>query len=825
MNRLKKTLALALILALAAFMVPLTAAASGFTDDADINYKEQVEVLTGIGATEGFPGGEFRPGGDVTRAQAAAIIARLLLTRAVADSLPEEPTGFSDVPANHWAAIYIRYCVSEGIVVGYGNGRFGPNNRVTGAQFAIMLMRALKIGDPSRWEGAYWKQNAVLDGREFGILTTGADYTRPATREETCVYAFNGLLYGDNPDSTLAARVYPTLEKNDKGFSDLGRPAAVWVFGDPAKTISATEASPVAILNGNITQDDLHLATGMGATKAEAIKATVNSEAKQNTSVTLTAFRNTASTSNADVYSPAVVPQSVNGAGSNGLGVITEIYKVGSGENAADFLAVVIRPDFAAVTDVTGTAETSGSGAFTTYTIGGLSGKVFSTIVDALYDTNTAVVEGTVAKNDWVLYYQGADNLYIEAPGAITGVLSQVSSTGVYTIGSVTARLARAYKTVAGRSPQISAAAATFYADRFGNILGVKAPAVAELPGLAMVIRLNTATAVENNQVVNKYTADIVGLDGNVANVPIAEGRANGGDPGTYHWFDADRANRIGEVYLYESGDSGEYTFDSNLGGHLATSVDSIVHRSVTLTPESGVYNVNDATLFVVVNRTGTGANRVVNGKVTLYVGRNQVPTFRRLNKTTAVSLKLSDTAADSIAEIVYIFDDVFGTTSDTFVFVTGTYSDTVEGRAYDLIVRGHLASVNVPGSDTAGRAALEAAAGTLVLSVTRDSDGKIEVGDEVAKSNKSEYGDYAETSIINNGGILVADGDVKGGIGDEVPVYTITIPAGNPADSTAQVATALSLTKQVNLNGADIAFIVYTGADISAIYILIYTA
>jgi len=825
MNKIKKILAAALALMLAAGMVPLTTGASDFVDDADIKYKEQVEVLTGIGATEGFPGGEFRPGGDVTRAQAAAIIARLLLTRPVADGLPEEPTGFTDVPANHWAAKYIRYCVSEGIVVGYGNGRFGPNNNVTGAQLAIMLMRALKIGDFSHWEGAFWQMNAILDGREFGILTTGVDYARPATREETCVYAFNGLLYGDDPADTLAASVYPSLVKNDKGFSDLGRPAVVWVFGNPAKPISSIEAAPVAILSGNVTQDDLHLATGMGATSAEAIKATVNSEAKQNTSATLTAFRNAATTSNADVYSPAAVPQGVNGAGSNGLGVITEIYKIGSGEKAADFLAVVIRPDFAAVSNVADTAATSVSGAFTTYTVGGLSGIAFSTIVDALKDTNTAVIEGTVAKNDWVLYYQGADNLYIEAPGVITGVLSAISNGGVYTIGNVTARLARAYKTVAGLNPQINAAAATFYTDSFGNILGVKAPADAALPRLAMVIRIDSATVVENGQLVTKFTADIVGPDGKVFPVPIAEGRANGADPGTYHWFDADRANRIGEVYLYESGANGEYTFSSNLGGHLASSVDSIVHRSVTLSPESGVYNVNDATIFVVVDRTGTGANRHVSGKVTLYVGRDQVPTFRRLNKTTAVSFKLSETAADSIAEIVYIFDDVFGTTSDTFVFVPGTYSDTVAGRAYDLIVRGHLASVNVPSGDTASRAALEGAAGKLVLSVTRDSDGKIEVGDEVTKANKSDYGDYADTSIFNNGGILVADGNVKGGLGNDVPVYTITIPAGNPAGATAVVATAQSLMTQVNLSSSDVAFIVYTGADVSAIYILIYTA
>ena len=51
--------------------------------------------------------------------------------------------GFSDVPAGHYAASAIDDCVAKGIVSGYANGTFKPDEPVTRAQFCVMLARAL----------------------------------------------------------------------------------------------------------------------------------------------------------------------------------------------------------------------------------------------------------------------------------------------------------------------------------------------------------------------------------------------------------------------------------------------------------------------------------------------------------------------------------------------------------------------------------------------------------------------------------------------------------------------------------------------------------
>lgn len=71
----------------------------------------------------------------------------LLLTLATAFSLAipafAASTDFSDVPTSHWAYSSIKWCADNGIVNGVGNNKFAPNDTLTGAQFSVMVARAL----------------------------------------------------------------------------------------------------------------------------------------------------------------------------------------------------------------------------------------------------------------------------------------------------------------------------------------------------------------------------------------------------------------------------------------------------------------------------------------------------------------------------------------------------------------------------------------------------------------------------------------------------------------------------------------------------------
>ena len=253
MNTAKKVLCVMIVLIITLGMYPI-ASASNFTDSNKINYKEAVDVLAGIAVIEGFPDNSFAPQSNVTRAQATAILTRLLLGRSAADALPDAPTGFPDVDGisgNAFALKYISYCVSHDIVVGHSDGTFRPSDPVTASQFVVMLMRALNIGDPDLYIGSGWEDYAILYGTDNHILDTGVNYKLPANREQTAKYAFNGLLYSPGGETvivakdSLASKVYPTLKRNNEGVDALGKQGIVWTYGTPAKVIHSNVVTAV----------------------------------------------------------------------------------------------------------------------------------------------------------------------------------------------------------------------------------------------------------------------------------------------------------------------------------------------------------------------------------------------------------------------------------------------------------------------------------------------------------------------------------------------------------------------------------------------------
>ncbi|MBR3556226.1 MAG: S-layer homology domain-containing protein, partial [Oscillospiraceae bacterium] len=110
------SLVLALIFVLGLCTIGSNAAAfKQYTDQDKVNYEEAVDVLSGLGVIEGYPDGSFNPTANVTRAEAAAMIARMMLGREKADRLPVGDVKFSDVPETNWAAKYIAFCANKGI--------------------------------------------------------------------------------------------------------------------------------------------------------------------------------------------------------------------------------------------------------------------------------------------------------------------------------------------------------------------------------------------------------------------------------------------------------------------------------------------------------------------------------------------------------------------------------------------------------------------------------------------------------------------------------------------------------------------------------------
>lgn len=116
-------------------------------------YAEAVNALHEYGIINGDNKGNFNPNSSVTRAEAAAIICRLLGIEE--DAKQASTTSFTDVPTNHWANGYVAKAAEQGIINGYGNGKFGPSDSVTYAQMIKMLVCAWGMGEQAEMDGGY----------------------------------------------------------------------------------------------------------------------------------------------------------------------------------------------------------------------------------------------------------------------------------------------------------------------------------------------------------------------------------------------------------------------------------------------------------------------------------------------------------------------------------------------------------------------------------------------------------------------------------------------------------------------------------------------
>lgn len=115
--------------------------AEGSFSFADIHgdewYAEPILVLASKGILIG-DSGVFRPNDGVTRAEFATILSRLI---------PEQPTkdgtAFRDVSTYHWALEDIERVAAFGIINGYPDGMFRPDNKITRAEAVTMINRLL----------------------------------------------------------------------------------------------------------------------------------------------------------------------------------------------------------------------------------------------------------------------------------------------------------------------------------------------------------------------------------------------------------------------------------------------------------------------------------------------------------------------------------------------------------------------------------------------------------------------------------------------------------------------------------------------------------
>lgn len=120
-----------------------------------------------------------------------AAVAARALGLQSAADLSKVDTRFGDVPGSHWAAGYINVAVDQGLLRGYPDGTFKPESQVTYAEALAILVRALGY-EPS--VKGTWPTNYIVKGAELG-LSKGVTVTAntPAVRGDVALMTDNSL--------------------------------------------------------------------------------------------------------------------------------------------------------------------------------------------------------------------------------------------------------------------------------------------------------------------------------------------------------------------------------------------------------------------------------------------------------------------------------------------------------------------------------------------------------------------------------------------------------------------------------------------------------
>lgn len=191
---------LLIFLLAAALCFPLmTVQAEAATEDKS---SQAAAVLSMMGAIQGDGSGSLGLSGTLTRAQFCKIA---VVVTGLSKSISQYSgyTIFPDVQSSSWAAGYVNIAVrSAGIMSGYLNGAFGPDDTMTYGQAVTVLMRML--GYTNTDVGAKWPDNYLEKADEIG-LTDGVTLSSNAgiTKGDVAILFVN-LLNADMNGSANA---------------------------------------------------------------------------------------------------------------------------------------------------------------------------------------------------------------------------------------------------------------------------------------------------------------------------------------------------------------------------------------------------------------------------------------------------------------------------------------------------------------------------------------------------------------------------------------------------------------------------------------------
>ncbi len=162
------------------------------------------EVLENKPFVDGYPGGVFKPDNSITRGEVTKLVA-------VAKDFATQNSSYPDVQ-DHWANKYIG--ALSAYLKGYPDGEFKADNEMTRAEFATLMSRIndsdIKPSAKSFTDiGNHWAEDDIKRMAAAGVIEGYEDGTfkpdQPVTRAEAVTMILRNE--GINPDPDIASKV------------------------------------------------------------------------------------------------------------------------------------------------------------------------------------------------------------------------------------------------------------------------------------------------------------------------------------------------------------------------------------------------------------------------------------------------------------------------------------------------------------------------------------------------------------------------------------------------------------------------------------------
>ncbi len=794
---------LALVLALVMSMSLVTISNAAYSDKADIDLKEAVDVLSAVGVFEGSDG-KFDPKANLTREQAAKLVAYLQLGQKSADALVGG-NKFTDVAANRWSAGYVDYCATTGVVAGVGNGQFNPTGSLTALQFGKMLLVCL----------GYDATTENLTGADWQINTSKLMTSAKLLKGLDSVKANDVITREQAAQMMLNAIKAPTVEYDTKGSTITIGGTVIGIGGSKATYVTATVAEDSTVKNIGKTQltntgaytvelgeklfSNLKLNSATDSFERPASKWTIKST-EIGTYVNTPDLTYTEAVKLGTIYSDLALSDSIkkgavefvmDGAASEagfaadgttalsglaitkgnstkigGNGVLVEVYY----DDVANTAKVILVNTYAG--EVTSArAKTASKDANVTVT-------PLNAARGGVYETEDFKVDDAVTYN----YSNKAGDTGVKNVAKaeqVTGTLTGYSSSSVV-VGGTTYKFNKA-ASISSLSGAVDKEV-TLTLDKYGFVLDVDASATST--NYAVVLKYSAGAGDFNDTPKVK----LLFTDGTTEIVELTAAAKK---------TDGSTAVSEGDIVSYTINNKGKYTLKTLDDADTTTTAGSTLHMTTKGSSTIAVDSVsvaNGKTIFLVATKSGS------NTVYTVYTGIANVPTVTIANGNKYVASAYAKNG--TVATVVYINATAGTVTSaknETVFLLTNTDGpsyDSVKGEyyTYDAIVNGEITKIETDTSYATG----------IYTSMDKDSNG-IATLTKDASISKSGRGTDRET----NGSIGLAGSWFN--YTDDCNVYYVD------TDNVMSVSSIKGISKDTS----DMVYYIYKDGEVTDIVIL----